>query len=70
MPGPIYCNRTATRLTEGALHSVGGLVAPVALTDHGLGLAKRVANEHVFVASAGRCGAFTGAQTQRNRALG
>src|SRR5215213_4735939 len=26
-PGPIYCNRTATRSTEGALHGVGGLVA-------------------------------------------
>ena len=27
MPGPIYCNRTATRLTVGALHGVRGLIA-------------------------------------------
>jgi hypothetical protein len=60
MSGAICCNRrTATRLTEGALHGVGGLVTHVALTSHGLGLAKRVVNEHVFVASAGGSGAFS-----------
>ena len=26
VPGPIYCNRTATRSTEGTLHGVGGLI--------------------------------------------
>ena len=59
MSGPTYCNRrTATRLTEGALHGVGGLVTHVALTSHGLGLAKRVVNEHLFVASGGGNGAL------------
>jgi hypothetical protein len=54
MSVPIYCNRrTATLLTECALHGVGGLVTYVALTSHGLGLAKRVVNEQVFVASGG-----------------
>ena len=27
MPGPLYCNRTATRSTQRAFHSGGGLVA-------------------------------------------
>ena len=58
MPEPIYSNRTATHSTEGALHGIGGLVAQVALTDHELGLAKSVANEHVFVAWSGGSGAF------------
>jgi hypothetical protein len=58
-PEPIYSNRTAIHLTEGALHGIGGLVAQVALTDHELGLAKRVANEHVFVAWGGGSGAFS-----------
>ena len=58
-PEPIYSNRTAIHLTESALHGIGGLVAQVALTDHELGLAKRVANEHVFVAWGGVSGAFS-----------
>jgi hypothetical protein len=59
VPEPIYIDSTATRSTEGALHGIGGLVAQVALTDHELGLAKRVANEHVFVAWGGGSGAFS-----------
>ena len=58
VPEPIYSNRTAIHLTEGALHGIGGLVAQVALTDHEFGLAKRVANEYVFVAWGGGSGAF------------
>ena len=59
MPEPTYNNRTGTSSTESTLHGICGLVTQVALTDHELGLAKRVVNEHVFVAWDGASGAFS-----------